>query len=74
MDNWGLMQVAFRDIQRLEYIIAAVHLSDSNDDEVSTNDILNEVVKIKDVMINSFKRSSAIEQETSIVVADIQAN
>lgn len=37
MDNWGLMQVAFRDIKRLEYIIAAVNLSDTDDNEISTN-------------------------------------
>lgn len=64
MDNWILLRVAFPDIDKLEYIIAALNFNEEHDHESKMSDVKEDIQKIKNMIDTQFKKASNINKDS----------
>jgi len=72
MDNWLLKNVAFKGIKRMEYIIAAIPLSETHDNVVDIQTFYEDFLEMRNRIETKFGRSHMIEAETQMMVMDMK--
>jgi flagellar assembly factor FliW len=72
LDNWLLKNIAFRGISRMEYIIAAIPLTETTSNDVDIGEFYKEFKDHRDSIDTKFSRSLMVENETQMLVTEIK--